>query len=120
MEPGPKERSILNACLEFSEMLRKQGKIAYRRIYTGPVVRGGGKGPVRFTKNPAAGMPDFVVVLAPNGKTLWCETKRWKGGRQSPDQKRFQGDIESVGGFYCLISSLAEYVRILSIWGVEP
>ena len=50
------------------------------------------------------GVPDLIVI-APGGKTLFMEVKTPEG-RLSPDQKKFAGDLQSMGHQYALVRSI--------------
>ena len=57
------------------------------------------------------GMPDIIVTH--HGITLEIEFKS-KTGKQSPDQIRYQADLEEHGGHYVLARSfedIAEYLK---------
>jgi len=43
-----------------------------------------------------AGMPDLQIVLQ-DGKVIWVELKRTKGGVLSPEQKRVHKALEDLG-----------------------
>ena len=52
------------------------------------------------------GQPDLVVLL-PRGQVVLVELKA-KSGRQSPEQKAFQADIENMGHNYVIWRSVAD------------
>lgn len=56
-----------------------------------------------------AGYPD-VSCISPTGVATFIELKKPKGGIQSPQQKRWQAEIEKRGGKYILARSLKEVV----------
>src|SRR5215217_2821296 len=45
-----------------------------------------------------AGATDLIILH--NGRTIYVEMKRAKGGRLSPDQKRFRDDCIAAGGVW--------------------
>ena len=52
------------------------------------------------------GVPDLIVI-APGGKTLFMEVKTIEG-RLRPEQKKFAGDIVSMGHHYALVRSIED------------
>ncbi len=48
------------------------------------------------------------------GQALAIETKRLKGGKQSPDQKKWQAAWESFGGIYILTNSVENFLHQLN------
>lgn len=55
------------------------------------------------------GMPDIIVII--KGKFVGLEVKR-KGGKQSDNQKYFQGNLELSGGEYHIVSSLDDVIAL--------
>ena len=53
------------------------------------------------------GLPDLQAVK--EGRTIYIEIKR-PGGRQSPGQKKFQQELEAVGGAYILAKNVRDVV----------
>jgi hypothetical protein len=53
------------------------------------------------------GISDIVVILGPNGRFLGLEVKS-AVGRLRPEQKSFRDRLESSGGIYCVVRTLAE------------
>jgi len=48
------------------------------------------------------------------GQGVAVETKRPKGGRQSPEQKKWQKAWEAVGGIYILANSVESFIQQLN------
>lgn len=63
-----------------------------------------------------AGVSDLVVML-PNGKSLYIEMKTLEG-RQSESQKRFEKECEELGFDYYLCRSVEEFKQV--IWQNIP
>jgi hypothetical protein len=101
----PKRNAVLEAALhpvvpervvqrDILELLHRLG-VPFWRI---------GQRDARGTQDP--GVPDLVAVHRTKG-LFWVEVKRSKGGRQSPDQRRFQDIVEAAGGVYLLADNVA-------------
>lgn len=58
----------------------------------------------------AKGSADVTATLPPLGKRLEVEVKFGKD-RQSPDQKRFQDQIEAMGGIYIIVRTWDEFIQ---------
>ena len=56
-----------------------------------------------------AGAPDLVVIL-PDGATLWIEMKRQKGGRVSPAQEAFGEMLQRNGHRYRVCKGAKEAI----------
>lgn len=63
---------------------------------------------VRFS---VPGAPDILGAF--RGRALGIECKRPGGGRQSPEQLRFQRAFEAAGGLYLLVRSADEALQAL-------
>lgn len=63
------------------------------------------------------GVADLVFVL-PEGRIGFIELKAPNGGRQEPDQARFEEDVRALGAPYLICRSLAEVEGALKAWGV--
>lgn len=53
-----------------------------------------------------------LIFLAPSGKPLLIEMKT-SAGRQSPEQKIWQKDVEDAGYTYVIARSLDEFIEIV-------
>lgn len=62
--------------------------------------------PSKYTRR---GMSDILLVHI--GRAYFIEVKR-PGGKQSPDQKLFQEDVEKSGGLYALVSSVDDIIAL--------
>lgn len=96
LTPTPLE---YNECIVFKhylELLQTQGKvIKYSHIPEMHTMSH-----AQRAKNVAqgfhAGMPDYVIILK-NGKIVWIEMKRAKGGKVSDEQYEWQEALQSAG-----------------------
>tara|TARA_E500000178_G_C16981491_1_gene736011 strand:+ start:492 stop:839 length:348 start_codon:yes stop_codon:yes gene_type:complete len=95
-----KEAQIQKAIMEF---LRFQ-RIQCWRINTVGIPDG--RGAFRFN-NEMRGMADICLIF--RGLSVWMEVKN-STGRQSPNQKEFQRQVEAAGGFYFLVRSVEDAV----------
>jgi hypothetical protein len=57
------------------------------------------------------GIPDITIIL--KGRFVGFEVKT-STGRQSPDQKQFQADLEANGGFYFIVRSVKDAEEALN------
>lgn len=58
----------------------------------------------------AKGSADITATLPPLGKRLEIEVKFGKD-RQSPDQKKFQDQIEAMGGIYIIVRTWDDFIK---------
>lgn len=84
------------------------------------VPNGGWRDPATASKLKAAGVlpgvADWVFFL-PHNRYACVELKDHKG-RQSSSQKRFQGDVEAIGGVYCVVRNTDEIDRVFTELGI--
>lgn len=110
-----KEADVLRQVKQLLGLHVQRKNLIFKRINVGPKIFGQG----RFSANfEMVGMPDLLVWIK-NGPCLSWELKAPKAGRQSPQQKRFQEDLESVGHTYQIIRSLQEAELALAVLGLE-
>lgn len=57
----------------------------------------------------AKGSADITATLPPLGRRLEVEVKYGKD-RQSPDQKKFQEEIEAMGGIYIIVRTWDDFI----------
>jgi hypothetical protein len=96
-----------------NDILRKWGsipEIVLFRINTGVAHY---NDPERYVRFSVKGYPDFQGIIK-GGRTLYIETKREKGGRQSKEQQIFQRTVESMGAVYILARSVEDVDRVLN------
>jgi len=62
------------------------------------------------------GISDYIIVK--NGVTVYLEAKK-PGGKQSPDQIKFEDDIVSHGGIYLCVDSLDKLIKQLQGHGLK-
>lgn len=102
-----RESNIQTQIETFLRYQQNLGKLVYIKNNSGAFsTKKGG-----FYKFGKKGSSDFLVFL-PMGNTLHLEIKNEKG-RQSPDQKKYQAKIESLGHDYKLCRSLEEVQQII-------
>lgn len=53
-----------------------------------------------------------LLIIAPNGKTIFCETKTLKG-KQRDSQIRFQNAVEKLGHIYILARKIEDLLEVL-------
>lgn len=56
------------------------------------------------------GIPDRIAIK--NGRTIYLEVKK-PGGKQSPSQVEFEGNIKYQKGEYYLIDNLDDLIKII-------
>jgi len=101
-----KELVIQRAVLDYLELYSRTHNIYYFRSGAGNVQTMQGR---RF-KTGKKGCPDITALV--DSKFLGLEIKT-KTGRQSPNQKIAQAEIEAAGGEYYLVRSLGDIKAIL-------
>ena len=103
------ENAVQKACLQ---LLHLCGCVAWRNQST-PAMNEIG----RFKRfNGRKGVSDIIGVL-PKGVALFVECKSAKG-RQSPEQKQFQAEVEAAGAVYILARSVRDLEIVLRDLGV--
>jgi len=60
-----------------------------------------------------AGFPDLVIAL-PGARTAWCELKKPKTGRLSPEQKRWRLMLMHLGHEWYEVRSFRQFCRIVA------
>lgn len=126
------ERSEANILASVKVLLnwhKMRGVLTYKRINTGPVVRGGQRGTKKyFSKNESAGFPDLILFLKareiapalgifiPPRTLLWeCKAPR---GKLSEGQIEFQNELRKVGHDIEVIRSVDDAVASLKREGI--
>lgn len=85
-------------------------KYFFWRQNTTPVWEGGENPRFRaMPKYSLKGIPDIILVK--EGKFIGLEVKQPKG-KQSDNQRVFQEKLEKAGGFYYIVTSLDDVVKI--------
>lgn len=99
-----KETDIQNAICEY---LERRGRCFWRtnNIPAFSRLEGGGFRMHRLPKYTPRGIPDIIVVA---GGLFWGLEVKTKVGRQSPEQKEFQANVEAHGGKYAVVRSIDE------------
>ena len=111
-EPEKDKKKILEADVQ-SAILKKYATRPDMRLWRMNVGATAYPGePTRYVKFGVPGFSDLHGIL-PNGHAIYIECKRPVGGKQSEDQKTFQGVIESMGGTYILASSVDDVDQVL-------
>lgn len=67
---------------------------------------------LRHIKGCPEGTSDLLII-APNGKTIYCETKTATGKQRDP-QIRFQNAIEKLGHIYIIARSIEDVAKALT------
>jgi hypothetical protein len=94
-----KEADVLHAVSQWLAL----NHIPYWRINSGGLKNSRG----RLVLFGAKGMADFYAIgPAPEGKSIWIECKRPKGGRLSEAQKEFLDCINRNGGVGIVVNSV--------------
>lgn len=123
------ERSEANILASVKVLLnwhKMRGVLTYKRINTGPVVRGGQRGTKKyFSKNESAGFPDLILFLQarqnlgvyiPPRTLLWeCKAPH---GKLSEGQIEFQNELRKVGHDIEVIRSVDDAVASLKREGI--
>ena len=103
------EHAVQDACLS---ALKALGYCVWRQNVGVVKIEG------RYVKFGTTGAADITGMML-DGRRLEVETKRRKGGVQSPDQKAFQAMIEASGGVYILAASVDDLLAGLEKAGGE-
>ena len=93
--------------------------LAIRRLPHGRINVGGFKVEKRFIRTARPGTADLWCNIGPCGRCIWIEAKAAKG-KQSPEQARFQQEVEAVGAVYLLVRSGEELERALKLLAEAP
>lgn len=119
-----KEAAVLSACRQLLNLLKAQGKLTYKRIHVAPIIRGGGRGALRFQRNvDMAGMADLLIFFF--SKTLQCAVTvhgecKSDSGRQEPAQKAWQEELASIGHHeYHLFRGVNDLRLVLAKHGID-
>lgn len=67
----------------------------------------------------AKGCGDIRSIMPPHGKTLEIEVKYGKD-RQSADQKKYQKELEEMGGIYMIAKTWDDFYFQISKYTAEP
>ena len=104
------ESNIQKGIVDYLQMLENMGKVYFFRnnSFAGTFKRANGSN--GYVKNNKPGMPDIICLY--QGKYVGIEVKSSKG-KQTPEQKKAQEDIERLGGIYLLVRSLEEVTSVI-------
>uniref|UniRef100_A0A6M3LQD4 VRR-NUC domain-containing protein n=1 Tax=viral metagenome TaxID=1070528 RepID=A0A6M3LQD4_9ZZZZ len=116
-----KESEVLRACEDYLQYQRNQCKLWFTRLNSGDIFmegrrfKGAGKGTadlmvVQSFKIPARIETLELNVLATNVIFIECKSST---GKQSPDQRAFQEEVEALGCGYFLVRDLNELEEII-------
>lgn len=103
--------SVVTTWLSYSQF-----RAQWWRVSLGPVVRGGGREPLRFTKNAMMGFPDLCIVSVRRPGHLYTIELKSPVGRLSPAQVQWQDKLQACGVRHAVIRSLAELIDTLTKW----
>lgn len=108
----PEREDVLTPILNWLRVLARQVPgLCFRRITTtGRRLVDG-----TYIPNPMKGLEDIQVLVPPDGR-LWAIETKAATGRQSPEQRDRQAEVEAAGGVYSLPRSLAEAQAIWEQW----
>jgi hypothetical protein len=106
---GVKENAVMNAVDEYLALKR----IPHWRMNSGGLRDSHG----RMVKFGAKGMADFCAI-GPEGRSVWIECKRPKGGRLSEAQREFLDCINRHAGVGIVVRSVEELEQQLKEAGV--
>lgn len=59
------------------------------------------------------GVADMILLLPSRGYNCLCIENKTRTGRQSPDQRLFQQDIEAHGGKYVIVRSMDDFIKVI-------
>lgn len=54
------------------------------------------------------------LILLPGGKVIFCELKRPRGGRLSPQQKQFHDELRNLQMTVALVKNVSDIARLLA------
>lgn len=96
----------------------KARRIFAWRMPISPVMRGGGKRKVSFSKSPIKGFPDIAGVLQRQrrGVLFTIELKTEKG-EITPEQVAWMVDLQAAGAACAVVRSIADLERAMREWG---
>lgn len=96
----PKESDIQRSILDYLKLRR----VWHRRLNSGAAMLPGKGGKPRPVFFGAKGMPD-ILARTTAGSIVWIEVKS-ATGRQTPEQKLWQQDMERFGDTYIVARSV--------------
>lgn len=73
--------------------------------------------PPRWVQFGAVGQPDITGILSGSGRFLAIEIKS-ATGKQTPEQRRFEAMVKSMGGVYILARSVEDVWHTLNSYRV--
>lgn len=111
-----KEADVLSELKWLLTILQNQGKLKFVRINVSPIIRGSGVTKVFLKNKEMVGLPDLMIWMKA-GPCLCVEVKRPRKGVQSPEQKKFQMDLQALGHVYRIITSFKEMELLLAEHG---
>lgn len=108
---GPLEAAILKGCLDW---LEARGYMHWR-VYTGPVVRGGGKVRKHLAPNPTKGFPDICGIFKNRPGVLFaCECKT-DVGKATEHQTDWIRRLKAAGAVAFIARSPEQMAAILTM-----
>lgn len=111
---GEREADLLAAVFDW---LKIRGIFAWR-MPIGPVMRGGGKTKIQYSKSPIKGFPDIAGVLRrrDRGRLFVLELKTSKG-ELTPEQVKWLIDLQAAGAAGAVVRSIDDLYRAMREWG---
>ena len=119
--PKLSETDIKKAAIDYLQYGQNQGKWVFLRLNAGDFVVLNKDGSHRMIKGCPKGTAD-ILILTNNGRydapnkfyciPIFIELKS-KTGKQSKEQKEFQGMVEAQGATYIIIRSVERLMEVL-------
>ncbi|MDD5081754.1 MAG: VRR-NUC domain-containing protein [Dehalococcoidales bacterium] len=113
--PAMSESALKLGCEQYLTYLQNAGKLVYIRLNAGDFILQGKEGEFRRrVKGARKGTADLLVIYGAQGlaQIVFLELKSTKG-KQSPEQKGFQAEVEAHGCRYFIVRSQEELEKIL-------
>lgn len=116
-----KEADVLRVCRSYLNFLQARGKLTYRRIHVAPIMRGGGKNPIRFQRNmDMAGMADLLIFLKTNPPRVIHVECKSSFGKTDDIQKKWREELKRVGHHdYFLVRGIEDLRGVLRLFSIE-
>lgn len=100
------EATVLKDCLNYLNL---------KNIFAWRQNSGAAKVGKRFIKFTSINGISDIIGICPDGRFLAVECKRYKGGKVSEEQKKFQEEILKNNGVALIVNSVEELIGQLKI-----
>ncbi len=104
-----REAELKSAVDDYLNILQNQGKVLFLRLNSGDFIEVRGETRRRVRGCPK-GTADYIVIM-PN-RVIFLELKS-DVGKQSKEQKEFQGKVEEQGALYYVVRSVDEVMEVI-------